>query len=167
MVMPRIPNKKSPLSSGVKPLAGRKPATVSAPVAESPELLDRPLRRKFTAKDKLRILDEVDRAADVPGGIGAIMRREGLYSSALTDWRRQRDAGAYEALSPVKRGPKPAEPNPLAAENAQLRLDNARLVRKLERAEAVIEIQKKSLRSWACRSRATRRHDGRPGCSEA
>jgi transposase-like protein len=143
MVMPRIPDKKRPFSSGVKPLGGRKPPTVPAPAAESPELLDRPLRRTFTAKDKLRILGEVDRAADVPGGVGAILRREGLYSSALTDWRRQRDAGAYEALSPVKRGPKPAEPNPLAAENTQLRHDNARLARKLERAEAVLAIQKK------------------------
>jgi transposase-like protein len=143
MVMPRIPNKKSPSAAGAGTKEGRRPTIVPAPAAASPELPDRPLRRKFTAKDKLRILGEVDRAADVPGGIGAIMRREGLYSSALTDWRRQRDAGAYEALSPVKRGPKPAEPNPLAAENAQLRQDNARLARKLERAEAVIEIQKK------------------------
>ena len=153
MVMPRIPNKKSPAAAGAGTKEGRRPTIVPAPAAASPELPDRPLRRKFTAKDKLRILGEVDRAADVPGGIGAIMRREGLYSSALTDWRRQRDAGAYEALSPVKRGPKPAdlscealakrEPNPLAAENAQLRQDNARLARKLERAEAVIEIQKK------------------------
>jgi len=143
MVMPRIPDKKPSLSPGVKPLAGRRPATVPAPAAASPELSDRPRRRKFTAKDKLRILGEVDRAAGVPGEIGAILRREGLYSSTLTDWRRQRDAGVSEALSPVKRGPKPAEPNPLAAENAQLRQDNVRLTRKLERAEAVIAIQKK------------------------
>ena len=77
------------------------------------------------------------------GGIGAILRREGLYSSALTDWRRQRDAGAFDALSPVKRGPKTAAPNPLAAEHAQLQRDNARLTQRLERAEAIIEIQKK------------------------
>ena len=62
------------------------------------------------------ILGEADRAAGVPGGVGAIVRREGLYSSALTDWRRQRDAGAFEALSPVNRGPKRA----LAAELARL-----------------------------------------------
>jgi len=79
----------------------------------------------------------------VPGAIGAIIRREGLYSSALSDWRRQRAAGAYEALSPVRRGPKPAEPNPLAMEHAQLLRDNKRLTRRLERAEAIIEIQKK------------------------
>jgi transposase-like protein len=105
--------------------------------------LERPRRRTFTAKDKLRILGEVDRAAGVSGEIGAIMRREGIYSSALTDWRRQRDAGAFEALSSVKRGPKVEVPNPLAAENAQLLRDNKRLTLRLERAEAVIGIQKK------------------------
>ncbi len=71
------------------------------------------------------------------------MRREGLYSSALTDWRRQRDAGALEALRPVARGPKAAEPNPLAAEHAQLQRDNRLLKKRLERAEAIIELQKK------------------------
>jgi len=116
---------------------------IAAPAAASPELLDRPLRRSFSAGDKLRILEEVDRAAGVPGGIGAIMRREGLYSSALSDWRRQRAAGAFEALSPVKRGPKVAEPNPLALELAQALRDNTRLTRRLERAEAIIEVQKK------------------------
>jgi transposase-like protein len=85
----------------------------------------------------------VDRAAGVPGGIGTIMRREGLYSSALTDWRRQREAGTLEALSPSKRGPKVQVPNPLTAENAQLLRDNKRLALRLERAEAVIAIQKK------------------------
>jgi transposase len=116
---------------------------VSAPAAASPELLDRPRRRTFTAQDKLRILGEVDRAAGTPGAIGAVMRREGLYSSALSDWRRQRDAGAYGALSPVKRGPKLTPPNPLAAEHARLLRDNKRLTLRLERAEAVIDIQKK------------------------
>ena len=75
--------------------------------------------------------------------LGAIVRREGLYSSALSDWRRQRAAGAFEALSPAKRGPKTAEPNPLAAELALSRRDNLRLKLRLERAEAIIEIQKK------------------------
>jgi transposase-like protein len=105
--------------------------------------LNRPRRRTFTAQDKLRILGEADRAAGVPGGVGAIMRREGLYSSALSDWRRQRKAGAFEALSPAKRGPKAAEPNPLAAELAQSLRDNSRLKQRLERAEAIVEIQKK------------------------
>jgi transposase-like protein len=115
---------------------------VAAPASVSPEFSDRPRRRTFTAQDKLRILAETDRAAET-GGIGAILRREGLYSSALTDWRRQRDAGAFGALSPSKRGPKTPEPNPLTAEMAQLQRENARLTRRLTRAEAIIDIQKK------------------------
>ena len=141
--MPRTTDKEILAAAGAGTEAGHRPTLVPAPAAASPELLDRPLRRTFTAKDKLRILGEVDRAAGVAGGIGAIMRREGLYSSALTDWRRQRDAGAFEALSPVKRGPKIAAPNPLAAEHAQLLRDNKRLALRLQRAEAVIAIQKK------------------------
>jgi transposase-like protein len=115
---------------------------VPAPLAASAELSDRPRRRSFTAQDKLRILAEVDRAAAI-GGIGAILRREGLYSSALANWRRQRDVGAMGALNPVKRGPKTSEPNPMAAELARLRQDHARLTRRLSRAEAIIDIQKK------------------------
>jgi len=143
MVMPRTTDKELFAAAGAGTEEGRRPTLVPAPTAASPELLDRPRRRTFTAKAKLRILGEVDRAAGVPGGIGAIMRREGLYSSALTDWRRQRDAGAFEALSPVRRGPKIAAPNPLAAEHAQLLRDNKRLTLRLQRAEAVIAIQKK------------------------
>ena len=109
-----------------------------APASASPELSDRPRRRTFTAQDKLRILAETDRAAEA-GGIGAILRREGLYPSNLTDWCRQRDAGAIGGLSPAKRGPKAAEPNPLAAELARLQQDNARLTRRLTRAEVIIE----------------------------
>jgi transposase-like protein len=115
---------------------------VPAPVAASPELSDRPRRRTFTVQDKLRILAETDRAADT-GGVGAILRREGLYSSSLTDWRRLRDAGAFAALAPVRRGPKAAAANPLAAKVALLEQDNARLTLRLTRAEAIIDIQKK------------------------
>ena len=115
---------------------------MAAPAAASPELSDRPRRRTFTAQDKLRILAETDRAAET-GGIGAILRREGLYSSALTDWRRQRDAGAFGALAPARRGPKTSERNPLAAQLALVERDNARLTLRLKRAEAIIELQKK------------------------
>lgn len=118
------------------------PTVVPPPVAASPELSDRPRRRTFTAQDKLRILGETDRAAD-SGGVGAILRREGLYSSALTDWRRQRDAGALGALVPARRGPKTVPPNPLAIELALLQRENARLMRRLETAEVIIGIQKK------------------------
>src|SRR5471032_2168193 len=117
---------------------GRRPG----PVAASPELTDRPRRRTFTAKDKLRILADIDRATGT-GATGAILRREGLYSSALSDWRRRRDAGALGALSPGKRGPKTATPNPLTTEVIQLQWTNARLTQRLARAEAIIDIQKK------------------------
>ena len=82
-----------------------------APATAAPELLDGPRRRTFTAQTKLRVLAETDVAAEV-GGIGAILRREGLYSSTLSDWRRQRDNGALGALTPGKRGPKPAAAEP-------------------------------------------------------
>src|ERR1700674_2524908 len=127
-------------AAGMK--AGRKPTTVPPPPAASPELSPRPHRRTFAAAAKLRILEETDRAADT-GGIGAILRREGLYSSALTEWRRQRDVGAFGALAPSKRGPKIGAANPLSAEVASLQQENARLTRRLTRAEAIIEIQKK------------------------
>ena len=139
LLMPMIP---TPID--VKAVAtneSRRP-TVAAPASASPELTARPHRRIFTAQDKLRILADTDRAADT-GGIAAILRREGLYSSALTDWRRQRDAGAFGALAPARRGPKIAAPNPLAAEVALLQKENARLALRLKRAEAVMEVQKK------------------------
>jgi transposase len=129
-------------AAGAATNGGRRPTVVAAPAAASPELSARPRRRSFTAQDKLRILADTDRAAEA-GGIGVILRREGIYSSALTDWRRQREAGAFGALAPAKRGPKTAEPNPLTAELALLRRDNARLSLRLTRAEAIIELQKK------------------------
>src|SRR5271155_171876 len=141
MVMPVIHFEKT-LAGGAGTEGGRRPTVVSAPPAASPELTQRPRRRTFTAADKLRILRQVDEAG--PGGIGAVLRREGLYSSLLTDWRRQRDAGAYEALKAIRRGPKPAVLHPQAAEHAQLLRDNKRLTLRLQRAEAVIEIQKKA-----------------------
>ena len=141
MVMPNTdgPNELTN-AAGLK--AGRKPTTVPPPPAASPELSPRPRRRTFSAAAKLRILAETDRAADT-GGIAAILRREGLYSSTLTDWRRQRDAGAFAALKPQRRGPKPVVAQPADADLDQLRRDNARLRQRLEHAEAIIGIQKK------------------------
>lgn len=141
MVMPNMLTESS-AKTGPETEEARRPTIVPGPVAASPELTDQPRRRSFTAQDKLRILAEIDRAAGT-GGIGAILRREGLYSSALSDWRRQRDAGALGALTPIKRGPKPPPPNPLATELASARRDNIRLQQRLERAEAIIELQKK------------------------
>jgi transposase len=96
-----MPMLQTPIDAeaGAATNGGRRPTVVAAPASASPELTDRPRRRTFTAQDKLRILADTDRAAET-GGIGVILRREGLYSSALTDWRRQRDAGAFGALVP-------------------------------------------------------------------
>jgi transposase len=139
--MPMLPTQNN-AEAGAAPDGGRRPTVVAAPASASPELTARPRRRTFPARDKLRILAETDRAAET-GGIGAVLRREGVYSSTLCDWRRQRDAGAFGALTPVKRGPKPPVPNPLMAEIASLRQNNAHLTRRLARAEAIIVVQKK------------------------
>ena len=108
--------------------------------AADPEISDRPRRRIFTAAEKLRILKEADQAAGT--GIGALLRRHGLYSSALSEWRRQRDAGTLGALTPARRGPKSHPTNPLSAELAGARRDIAQLRHRLQRAEAIIEVQK-------------------------
>jgi transposase-like protein len=139
-----LPNKVAEMkvTAGAGTEEGRRPTVVPAPAAIDPELVERPRRRTFTAQEKLRILKETDRAART-GDIGAILRREGVYSSSLTDWRRQRDAGAFEALTPVRRGPKAAPAGPLEAELTSARQEIARLGQRLERAEAIIDLQKK------------------------
>src|SRR3954470_15449031 len=108
-----MPNKvaETKAAAGAGTEEGRRPTVVPAPAAANPELSDRPKRRTFTAGEKLRILEETDRAAGT-GDIGAILRREGLYSTTLTDWRRQRAPGTLGALTPARRGPKVSQPNP-------------------------------------------------------
>ena len=104
------------------------------------EVTERPTRRRFPAAYKAAILDELDRSTK-PGARGALLRREGLYSSHLTDWRRLRALGGLEALG-RPRGPRPA--GPLAAENERLRRQVVRLQTRLERAEKVIAVQRSS-----------------------
>ena len=106
------------------------------------EVTPKAKRRRFSASYKLRILEETDRCTQ-PGQIGALLRREGLYSSNLTSWRCQRDQGQIGALSPKKRGPKPAPDAAMARELTRLREQNQRLEQKLKRAELIIEVQKK------------------------
>ena len=108
----------------------------SAGVAD-PELVEGPRRRRFTAEYKLRVLCEAD-ACSRPGEVGALLRREGLYSSLLTEWRRAREAGALVALG-RPRGRKP--PHPLEAENAALRRRVERAEAELAKARRVIEVQ--------------------------
>ncbi|MCP3914864.1 MAG: helix-turn-helix domain-containing protein [bacterium] len=102
--------------------------------------MPRARRRRFNAAYKLRIVGEADACAK-PGEIGALLRREGLYSSHLMDWRRARDQGQLEALAPRRRGPKPDPDRPLIKRNAQLERENARLRKKLEVAETILEVQ--------------------------
>lgn len=104
-----------------------------------PEVQPQAKRRTFSAEYKMRILSEAA-ACTHPSERGALLRREGLYASLLTYWRRELRTGAMTGLTPKKRGPKV---EPLAAENAALRRENARLQAKLERAETIIEVQKK------------------------
>jgi transposase len=129
-------------AAGAATDGSRKPTVVATPAAVSPELSNRPGRQTFTAADKLRILAATDRALET-GGVGAVLRREGVYSSTLCDWRRQREAGTLGALTPARRGPKALEANPLTAKVALLEKNNAHLTRSLVRAEAIIAVQKK------------------------
>jgi transposase len=109
------------------------------PSPPDPEVPEKAKRRRFSAEYKLAIVREAD-ACTQPGQIGALLRRERLYSSHLVDWRRQRDTGALEALA-RKRGPKPADPARVEAD--RLRRENERLRGRLAQAERIIEIQGK------------------------
>jgi transposase-like protein len=113
-----------------------------------PEVVAQAKRRRFTGQYKQRILTEADLAKG-SGGIGALLRREGLYSSLLATWRREREAGVLQALTPQKRGPK-SKRDPGQEETAQLRRENVRLTEQLRKAEIVIDVQKKvaALLGW-------------------
>ena len=120
-------------ATGVSPAGA--PEGVPDPAVEA-----KPQRRRFTAEYKLRILREVDRAKE-PGEVGAILRREGLYSSLLSVWRRDRDRVAKAGLASRKRGPKAKTVDPRIK---QLERENAKLRRRNQRVELMLEIQKKA-----------------------
>jgi transposase len=107
-----------------------------------PEVLAKGQRRQFTAEYKLKILEEADRCT-APGATSALLRREGLYSSHLSEWRKARRSGALGALK-KPRGPKGKRRDPVAKENEELRRTNARLRRELAQALTILEIQKKA-----------------------
>src|SRR5664280_1441444 len=115
-------------------VAGAPPsATLQLPDSE---VTARPYRRRFSAEYKLSIIEQAD-SAQGAGAVGALLRREGLYSSHLATWRQQRKQGEFDALTAKKRGPK------LVEENRALQAANARLTKKLKNAELIIEVQKK------------------------
>ena len=121
-------------------------AKMAVPLVASssdPEVFAKPQRRKFSAEDKKRILEEAD-GATAHGAIGALLRREGIYSSTLANWRREREAAVRKAFS-QKRGPQ-SKRHPLAGENEKLRRQNQRLQEELDKAHIIIDVQKKVAR---------------------
>ena len=127
---------------GARRATGETPTDLLVSPSPNPEVHPGATRRRFTAKYKCAILDQVDQCKN-RGDIGALLRREGLYSSHLTTWRRLRNTGALAGLSAQKRGRKP---DPAAAERheiAKLKKENERLQLKLKKAHTIIEFQKK------------------------
>lgn len=113
-----------------------------ARTVEEVEVVAKAERRRFTAEYKQRVLQEADRCKQ-PGEIGALLRREGLYWSNLTTWRKQRQSGELAGLRGKRREPKRREKSPLADRVRELERENARLKRRAERAEGIVELQKK------------------------
>jgi transposase len=116
----------------------KKSAMVHPKVVPDPEVPEKTVRRKFTAAYKLRILKEAESCTEY-GQLGALLRREGIYSSSLSLWRRQ----VAQGLIPKKRGPVARKADPLVRRNAELEKENARLTHKLKQAELIIDVQKK------------------------
>lgn len=115
-----------------------------------PEVPDKPRRRKFSAAYKMRILAEADAAPE--GAVGALLRREGLYYSHLIDWRNQRAKGTLGTAKPGRPSKDPKD-----VELEALRAENERLRRRVEQAEAVIDVQKKLSKLLGIESETTRR----------
>ena len=133
---------EAPVSGGAEG-AGCGPRPIDTPIViADPEVPEKARRRRFSAKYKLRILDEADRCSE-PGQLGEMLRREGLYSSHLTCWRKQRREGSIQGLTPRKRGRKAKQRNPLAKRVTDLERENAVLQKRLQQAELIIEVQKK------------------------
>ncbi len=135
----------TPSDNGVKEARVKGSISPSADQVPDPEVLPKAKRRKFSKQVKLRILKAADGCIQ-PGQLGALLRSEGVYSSYLTRWRQQRDRGE---LGIQRRGRPGADPS--EKELARLRGENVRLAKKLEQAEAIIEVQKKlSVLLWLC-----------------
>ena len=106
------------------------------------EVLEKPQRRRFSVEYKRRIVREADRCQK-PGEVGALLRREGLYSSHLSSWRAARDRGELGGSGTRKRGPEAKAPDPSAKRIAKLEQENRQLRKRAERAEGLVEVQKK------------------------
>ncbi len=133
---------ETPVSGGAEG-AGCGPRPIQPPIViADPEVPEKARRRRFSAKYKLRVLDEADRCSQ-PGELGELLRREGLYSSHLTCWRKQRREGSLQGLEPRKRGRKAQPKNPLTKRVSELERENEILRKRIEQAELIIDVQKK------------------------
>ena len=110
--------------------------------APDPEVVAKPTRRQFTAEYRLRIVEEADRCTR-PGEVGRLLRREGLYTSHLSAWRKARRSGSLQGLTANKRGAKPTEHNPLSPKVRQLETKVARLEKELATAHTILDVQSK------------------------
>jgi len=126
------------VSPNVAPAAGP-PVTA---LGSETEVVAKAQRRRFTAEYKRRIVREADRCTTT-GGIGALLRREGLYSSSLTAWRAARDRGELEGLAPRQRGPKGVPSDPRDKQLVEQERELGKWRKRAERAEALVEVQKK------------------------
>jgi len=126
------------VSPGVAPAAGPPSTTMGSET----EVVAKAQRRRLTAEYKRRIVREADRCTTT-GAIGALLRREGLYSSYLTAWRAARDRGGLEGLAPKQRGPKVVAPDPRDKKIAEQEREIGKWRKRAERAEALVEVQKK------------------------
>lgn len=119
------------------------------------EVVAKATRRRFTAKYKLKILRKAD-ACNAPGAVGELLRKEGLYTSHLALWRKQREQGAVAGLAPRRRGPKPIERDERDERIVALSKDIETMTARAERAEALVELQKKVSELLSMATRGTR-----------
>ena len=127
-------------STQTDPLKPNSPAVM--PSKPDPEVLPKPKRKNYSTEYKIKILAEAD-ACSKPGQIGELLRREGLYSSLLSNWRKQREDATRNALKAKSRGPKAKDDGALAQQLQQLRQEKEQLANKLRQTQAIIEAQKK------------------------
>ena len=134
----------SPPALGVEERSDEAPSAGGATrrARPDPEVVAKPKRRQFTAPYRLRILEKADRCTE-PGEVGRLLRREGLYSSHLTAWRKARRNGALRGLASQKRGAKPKARNPLEPKVRELEAKVARLEKKLHKVHTILDVQKK------------------------
>ena len=132
------------LSLGVEERSdeARSERAIVRPARPDPEVVAKPKRRRFTAEYRLRILETAERCT-APGEVGRLLRREGLYSSHLTAWRKARRDGALRGLSSKKRGAKPKANNPLEPQVRELEAKVARLEKELHKAHTILDVQGK------------------------